>query len=183
MTAKEALEKIRVMLGVEEVKENTELETKVEEAVEIQLAEAELVDGTKVSVEGDFEVGKSLFVITDTGESVPAPQGSHETTDGNIVVVDENGIITSIENVTELESTDEVFNEDVVGKIIEGMKPMIEDLQNQINTLRGEFGEFKDEPASDRIKNNLNEFNKQKDNLLDTRMSKIMELRKNSYKK
>jgi len=84
MTKEEAINKIRILLGAE---------TKTE-----AFAQATLVDGTEVSVEGDFEVGKSLSVVTEEG-NIPAPEGTHETTDGALVTVDESGVITSIEMV------------------------------------------------------------------------------------
>ena len=60
---------------------------------------------------------------------------------------------------------------------------MFDELQNQINTLKGEFSEFKDEPATDKIKNNLNELNKAQNSVVEARLKKIMELREGSYKK
>ena len=61
-------------------------------------AEATLVDGTKVSnkMEGDFEVGQELYVITEEGEEVAAPAGEHTTESGIVVTVSEEGIITGI---------------------------------------------------------------------------------------
>jgi len=73
MTAQEALYKIRVMLGVEDTNEEVSLETETN-SEEVKLAEATLVDGTKVKTEGEFEVGKQLFVVTEEGD-IPAPRG------------------------------------------------------------------------------------------------------------
>ena len=53
MTATEALDKIRVMLGLEQVESTTEVETKTETTT-IELAEATLLDGTIVKTEGEF---------------------------------------------------------------------------------------------------------------------------------
>jgi len=91
MTANEAIKKIKVMLGVEQVVETVE--------TEIQLAEATLVDGTIVKVEGEFEVGKQLLVVTVEGD-IAAPEGIHETTDGLLVTVDAQGVITNLEETT-----------------------------------------------------------------------------------
>ena len=66
-------------------------------------AEATLVDGTKVTnkMEGDFEVGQELFVITAEGEEVAAPSGEHTTESGIVVTVDEAGVITGIHHPDE----------------------------------------------------------------------------------
>lgn len=181
MTAQEALYKIRVMLGVEDVKaEETTPETKTK-TTNVELAETTLVDGTKVKVEGDFAEGKQLLVETPEGD-IPAPFGVHETTDGLLIEVDEQGVIVSISEPSAEEAKEE-FNDDVVGQIVGGLKPLFDDLQNQLNTLKGEFSEFKDEPATERIKNNLNKLNKHEQSIVDARLSKIFEVRKNSYNK
>lgn len=182
MTAQEALYKIRVMLGVEDTSKEVSTEPEAETS-NIELAETTLVDGTKVKVEGDFAEGKQLLVETPEGD-IPAPMGVHETADGLLIEVDEQGVIVSItEPTAEAEASEEGFNEDVVGQIVGGLKPMFDDLQNQINTLKGEFSEFKDEPATERIKNNLNELNRMEQSVVDARLRKIMELRGNSYNK
>lgn len=96
MTANDAITKIRVLLGVEE-------------EVAVAMASATLVDGTQVEVEGEFEVGKSLFVVTEEG-NIAAPAGVHQTTDNMLVTVDESGAIVSIEEVAP-EATEEVEEE------------------------------------------------------------------------
>lgn len=65
--------------------------------VEEEMDEAVLTDGTKVMTdEGKFEVGKPLFVITQEGDKVPAPEGSHITESGIELVVDAAGVITGV---------------------------------------------------------------------------------------
>ena len=180
MTAQEALYKIRVMLGVEDTNEEVSLETETE--ANIELAETTLVDGTTIKTEGEFVEGAQVLVVTPEGD-IPAPMGVHETADGLLIEVDEQGVIVSITEPTSEEAKEEGFNDDVIGQIVGGLKPMFDELQNQINTLKGEFSEFKDEPATDKIKNNLNELNKAQNSVVETRLKKIMELRENSYKK
>lgn len=174
MTANDAIQKIRVLLGVEET-------------VEVALAAAELVDGTKVEVEGDFEVGKPLFVVTEEG-NIPAPQGVHQTTDNMLVTVDEAGVISQIEEVApeaqeeekkeeeamEEENKEEVAleeekeeemeeeveeemeeEEDMIVKIVEAMKPYFEEIkemQKEIEEMKGKFQKFSKEPAAKPIK-------------------------------
>ena len=184
MTAQEALYKIRVMLGVEDEVEETSLETETD-AEDVQLAEATLVDGTKVKTEGEFEVGKQLFVVTEEGD-IPAPEGLHETTEGVIVGVDAEGIIISIEEPAEEEvvvEEKENFGEDLVNQIVGALSPKLDDLQNQINSIKGEFHEFRDGPATDKIRNNIGAMNKAEQTIHDARMQTILELRKQSFGK
>ena len=140
MTTNDAIQKIRVLLGVEE-------EVVVAPAA---MASATLVDGTEVSVEGDFEVGKPLFVVTEEG-NIAAPAGVHQTSDNKLITVDEAGVITQIEEVApeaaeEVEEEVEVAmeeeekpeemedekeeemeeEEDMIVKIVEAMKPYFE---------------------------------------------------------
>lgn len=95
MTTNDAINKIRVLLSGESA---------VTEKV--AMAKATLVDGTNVEVEGDFEVGKALSVITEEG-AIPAPQGIHQTTENVLVTVDEAGVITQIEEISEETQKDE----------------------------------------------------------------------------
>jgi len=75
----------------EEIKESKEI---TKEA----FASGELIDGTKVNngSDKDLEVGDSLFVETEAGETVDAPSGEHEMKDGTVVVVDGSGKITGL---------------------------------------------------------------------------------------
>lgn len=186
MTANEALGKIRVMLGLNEVELD---ETKVvgdasvetADTTNIELATATLVDGTIVKVEGDFEVGKQLVVETEEGD-IPGPEGSHETTDGQIISVDAEGVIVSIEEVVVEEEQEQEFNDDFVNTLVNALKPSldkIEDLSNEINKLKGEFMEFKDEPGAPKVYNNLNEYTSKEGELINGRIAKLVELRKN----
>ena len=64
---------------------------------------AELIDGTKVTNQKDsaFAVGDSLFVETEEGEMVQAPEGEHTTKSGIVVIVDSEGAITGLRNPDE----------------------------------------------------------------------------------
>ncbi len=69
-----------------------------EEITKETFAAGELIDGTKVNNGSDkeLEVGDSLFVETEAGETVDAPSGEHELKDGTVVVVDGEGKITGL---------------------------------------------------------------------------------------
>jgi hypothetical protein len=65
--------------------------------MEVRMAEAMLDDGvTKVEAEA-FEPGKKIFVVSETGERGPAPEGIHTTKDKVKVTVDAQGTITAVE--------------------------------------------------------------------------------------
>ena len=173
MTANEAIKKIKVMLGVEQVVETVE--------TEIQLAEATLVDGTIVKVEGEFEVGKQLLVVTAEGD-IAAPEGIHETTDGLLVTVDAQGVITNLEETTEESEEVEAkasteLSEDFVNQIVNILDNKFKEFETKLQTLNHEFSAFKNEPAGKKITNNLNEVQKSEGDLATARYEKLVEFR------
>ena len=166
MTANEAILKMRVLLGVEEV------------LAPVAMNSATLVDGTLVEVEGEIEVGKTLFVTTPEGQ-LPAPAGMHATTDNMMITVDESGTIVSIEEITPEVETPEVeievemaeeeiveapeeekeievmLAEEMIVKIVEAMKPYFEeikDLKETVTEMKSKFQKFSKEPAAKPIK-------------------------------
>ena len=166
MNAFEALTKIRVMLGME-----AEAEVK-----SVELAEVTLVDGTVVKVEGELAEGKMLVVVTEEGE-IPAPEGIHETSDGKLITVDAEGMITAVEDkpVEEVEQEMEAeepiseqpesnpnevsFSEDFLAQVAGLITPLTERLdaiEAKFSGLSSEFQEFSAQPAADKITNNLN---------------------------
>lgn len=89
-----------------------------EESTKQEFADAELIDGTKVTNDKDaaFGEGDSLFVETAEGDKVQAPEGEHELKSGIVVVVDSEGTITGIRRPDEegegsLESSEEEMSE------------------------------------------------------------------------
>ena len=192
MTAKEAINKISVMLGVAQEGETAE--------TQVNLAEATLLDGTKVRVDGDFEVGKPLFVITEEGD-VYAPEGKHETETGLVISVDADGVITAIEEKeaeeeapeeapaeeeAELEAETSVsLSEEVVSQVMNALNAISENisaLETRLNATEEEFHTFKNEPAGKKITNNLNEVQKTENDLAAARFNKLVEFRKQTKK-
>lgn len=166
MTANNAIEKIRVLLGVQEEK--------------VAMATDVLVDGTQVEVEGEFEVGKPLFVVTAEG-NMPAPAGIHQTASNLLVTVDDAGVITQIEEVAAetaeeveeevkvemedetkeeetMEEEEEVkveLEEEMIIKIVEALKPHFEEIKEikeKVVEMEGKFQKFSKEPAAKPIK-------------------------------
>lgn len=78
----------------------SEIKKLISFSTEKAFKDAKLVDGeTVIHVDGEnFEVGAQLHVVTPDG-MIPAPAGEHTTEDGTKIVVDEAGIITSVEQV------------------------------------------------------------------------------------
>jgi len=83
----------KVEMPEEEMIEETIDETAT---ADIEMAEAELLDGTKVKVEGDVAVGNKVLVEKD-GEYIKAPEGQHNLSDGRVIYVDADGLINEIQ--------------------------------------------------------------------------------------
>ena len=167
MNVNDVITKLKVMLGAEEV-------------VEAKFAEATLVDGTEVYTEGELEVGAILFVRAGEGvdEDPFAPAGKHETTDGQIITVGENGEISQIDNAdadsveeeeaeveVELEEevkveeeVEKVFNaEELIAAIAEMLMPqaeVIEELKKELSVLTERFETVANQPAAKKVTTN-----------------------------
>ena len=191
MNANEAINKIKLMLGLNEETTPAIPEPTVEN---VELAEATLVDGTVVRVDGEFEVGKALVVVTEEGD-VPSPDGAHETTDGYIVTT-EGGVIVSIEEkaAEEAPAEEEVvveeasaeFSEDFVNSIVDTLKPalaQIDALRNEIASLKSEFNAFSEAPATKKITNNLADYKADAATKHEARFNALKQIRRNSLNK
>lgn len=200
MNVNQVITKLKVMLGAEEV---------IEETVELQFAEATLVDGTEVYTEGELQPGAILFVRAGEGaDSDPfAPQGTHETTDGKIITVGESGEITNVEekdggeeSVREAEETfeeekkeEEMEYEDkeeekefdaegLVEAIAEMLKPqaeVIEELKKELSVLTERFNVVANESAAPKVTTNtFKEVLEDKKSKEAARLTRLAELRK-----
>lgn len=129
-----------------------------EDMSKTKMDEATLVDGTVVGTDGDFEVGKKLYVKDQEGSWVQAPTGEHTTESGIVLVVDEAGIITGLSKPDgEKEgslSNEEMSAEDLVSLFTSAVK----ELTASINTLRSEHSQLKERfekvaasPAGERV--------------------------------
>jgi hypothetical protein len=190
MTVKDVMTKIRVMLS-----EKTE---EVVDVLDTKMAEATLVDGTKVYSEGELAPGSILYVAVEEGEAPFAPAGLHETTDGFLVTVGENGEIISVETKSE-DATEEIVEEtmeeevieeeivkefeieDLVEAIAEMLQPqtaVIEELKKELSTLKERFNVVAGEPAATRVKNTFSEEAKSAKGIAEARFERLVELRK-----
>lgn len=128
MTTEQAVNLIKEMLfGKNETKSS----------VEVKFAEARLMDGTVVTnnLEGDFEIGQTLYVVAEDGTLVLAPAAQeHTLEDGVVVVLDEASLIVEIKAAGEgEETTDEVEVE--VEAEMEAETTEI-DFEGELNTIK-----------------------------------------------
>lgn len=116
MNAESILDRIMVKLGITE-------------PVAIALEQVKTEDGQAIFEADAFEVGQAIFIVTEDGK-IPAPAGEFAMEDGNIVEVDENGVIVEIakkeaeveeEIVEEVEAQDDIMKEEIKEEM--GMKP------------------------------------------------------------
>jgi len=80
---------------------NTEIVNQIKTLLNIQvnLEDMKLENGTVVSAES-FEKGKEIFIVTDD-ERVAMPVGEYLLEDGRLVVVQEEGIIADVREVSD----------------------------------------------------------------------------------
>jgi hypothetical protein len=167
-------------------------------------AEAKLVDGTVVKVEGDLVEGAAIKVVTEDAE-IPAPDGVHELEDGTKVET-KDGVVVKVEKVEKVEEVveeamEEVIEtevpeevaavaEPVVSAIVEAILPVLEEVKDlademkkmkeKMESYKNDFESFKKEPAGKKINSGKTDFEKV-NNLVDgtnDRISAILALRK-----
>ena len=194
MTVENAISKLRVMLGAD---------TETVTVVENSFAEATLVDGTEVYTEGELQDGAILFVRAGEGASEDpfAPAGKHETTDGKLITVGENGEISNIEDMgAEVEASEEEKKEEVkmeeeeieieekkefdVEGMLEGIATMLEpytdeikELKKELSLLQERFNDVADEPAAKPVRNNFSKAKQEAESTLATRMDALRAIR------
>jgi uncharacterized protein YuzE len=197
MTISDAIKKLRVMLNADEPVQEVKNETEVTETEVKMEATATLVDGTIVVTETELVPGAILYIEVEEGDRPFAPEGQHETTEGLIVTVGENGEIVSIEEKEETaepvaeEASEEKKEEEMVSQsfdaeeLLEGIasiiKPFqseIEGLKNELNVLQERFNEVADAPAAQPVKKNFMEDARAQAQIADARLAKLAQMRK-----
>ena len=189
MNVNQALKRLKIMLSSQ-----------------YSFAEATLVDGTEVYTEGELQEGAILFVRAGEGASEDpfAPAGMHETTDGKIITVGENGEVTKIEDKPEEMEDDEVEvkveeemeevavelpvapevvapAEDLLAGIAELIAPFTEEiaaLQEEVVALRKRFEAMAAEPAAPRVKNTFASIIEDKRTQTNMRLEQLAAMRK-----
>ena len=128
--------------------------------IEVKLEDMKLENGTIISAES-FEKGKELFIVTDD-EKVAMPVGEYILEDGRLLVVEEEGIIADVRDVSdevpakeETEDLEEKEEEKEMAEVgdWEGMEKRIQNLEDAIADLKGEVKaeDIQEEEMSDEI--------------------------------
>lgn len=178
--------------------------------MEVKLAEALLEDGVTKVVAEAFEPGMKLFVVTETGEQAPAPEGQHTLEDGTKVTVDSEGTITEVMAAdaepkveVEIEAAEEEIKEEVKveeplaakleeivkEKIEEAMEKVymaLEEVVKEVTEVKEEMKAYKEKmsktPASKKVSTFNSEASSVEDSL-DSRLEHLKELKASFGKK
>ena len=103
--------------------------------IEVKLEEQKLENGTVVSAEA-FEKGKEVFIVTDD-EKIAMPVGEYILEDGRLVVVEEEGIIADVREVSdEVPAKEEEDGEEITEDLKEEEKMMDEENYVTKDTFR-----------------------------------------------
>ncbi len=172
MKATEILSKIKTYLGEDtaDIVENVEQD----QEVKVELAQAKLENGTVLEAEA-FESGKEIFILTDD-EKVAVPVGEYQMEDGQILVVQEEGLIGEIKKAEakeeeEVEASEEQVEEQLeeeeveakyatkeelaeVKSLVEEIKQMIEKKEEMSEVEEQVKEELSETPAAEAITHN-----------------------------
>src|SRR6056300_406875 len=141
MKATDMLNKVKEVLGVE----------LNEETQEVKLAQATLENGTVIESE-NFAAGSEVFIVTDD-EKVALPVGEYSLEDGEILKVEEEGIIASIGASEEVEAAEEEEMGYATKQDLAEVKEMIEEIKSMIEPKE----EMSEEVSEEEVKEELNE--------------------------
>jgi hypothetical protein len=189
----EEFERVALESGKYRLVENFSIEVKEGEIVAVKeiFMDAKLVDGTVIKVSGEELVeGAEVKVVTDEAE-IMAPDGTHELSDGTKVET-KDGIIVKIETMMEdEEDIDEAIDEEVavdeesmkqIYSLLEDMMKKVSEkmknMEKKMEVMNAEFSAFKSQPAGKPIPNGKTEFSKNDNNLEESRINAILQLRK-----
>ena len=136
MKANDMLNKIKTIIGGIEL---------TEEVKEVQLAEMKLQNGTVVEAE-EFKEGEAIFIKSDD-ERIAMPVGEYVLEDGKLLVVEEEGIIADMRDVSDdVPAKEEASEEEVKEEMEEeadvadweGMEKRIKNLEDAIADLKAD---------------------------------------------
>jgi len=129
--------------------------------IEVKLEDEKLENGTIISAES-FEKGSEVFIVTDD-EKVAMPVGEYILEDGRLLVVEEEGVIADVrdvsdeapakeetadlEEVIETEVPEEIASEvaAIIEAVVEVIAPVIEEVKKEIEELKKKFSKFESE--------------------------------------
>ena len=113
MNAENTLNKIMTYLGME----NKPEEVNEEANVEVKFEQRKHQDGEVVFESDAFAAGDAVFILTEDGERIPAPEGHYAMEDGNVMMVNDQGVIVSYE---EQPAAEEPAEEEAPAQEVEG---------------------------------------------------------------
>lgn len=121
--------------------------------------EAKLVDGTVIGTDGDFEVGKKLYVKDEAGEWVQAPEGEHVTESGIQVIVDAEGFITGLTRPDKASEGDAFGKETMeiedllvsLVEVVEKLKEEVSLLKKDTEVMEEKFSKIASQPAAEKL--------------------------------
>ena len=126
--------------------------------MEIKMNEYLLEDGvTKIVCDGELVPGAEVKVISESGETAPAPVGSHTLQDGTKIEVDENSKVVTVEKPeaveieveaqeTEVEVEEEVKDKmplDKIEEMIYALASAVEQMASEIKIIREDMASYK----------------------------------------
>ena len=129
--------------------------------IEVKLEEMKLENGTVVSAEA-FEKGKEVFIVTDD-EKIAMPVGEYILEDGRLVVVEEEGIIADVREVSdEVPAKEEVEETEDLEEVKEEMsyatkeelaevKTMVEEIKAMLEPKEEMSEEVKEEEVKEEL--------------------------------
>ena len=143
--------------------------------IEVKLEEMKLENGTVITTES-LEKGNEVFIVTDD-EKVAMPVGEYILEDGKLLIVEEEGIIADVRDVSddvpakeetedleetiETEVPEEVASEveAIVEAVVEVIAPVIEEVKSEVEELKKQYASLMDgkeeEKADDKKKEDL----------------------------
>ena len=125
-------------------------EAEVEIKIESEMASATLTDGTKIETDeaGDFQVGQKLYVITQAGEKVGAPEGEHTTESGIVLTVDAESFITGVKYPDEAGEGSLESDMKKMKSAMAEMFSLVSSLNSELKTIKKDYEEFKRQPQT-----------------------------------
>ncbi len=141
--------------------------------IEVKLEEMKLENGTVITTES-LEKGNEVFIVTDD-EKVAMPVGEYILEDGKLLIVEEEGIIADVRDVSddvpakeettedleeetiETEVPEEVASEveAIVEAVVEVIAPVIEEVKSEIEELKKQYASLTEKKVDDKKKEDL----------------------------
>jgi len=144
--------------------------------IEVKLEDMKLENGTIVTAE-TFEKGNEIFIVTDD-EKVAMPVGEYILEDGRLLVVEAEGMIADVRNVSDEAPAKEEETEDleeetvetevpaevaseveaIIEAVVEVIAPVIEEVKEEIEMLKKKFSDMdvkEDEKEEDKKKEEM----------------------------